>query len=618
VSLAERVAQEMHTKLGDSLVGYNVQFDCKLTRETKICFLTDGMLIREMMSDPLLSKYSVIMIDEAHERTLATDLLLGLLVKVLKKRTTLKLIICSATIDVDEMRQFFEKSSEMAHKRRSEFNRSIGTQRFTHKNDISSVLSVHGRQHQVDVYYANEPIENYVVASFKTLLEIHQKEPLHESVLVFLTGQEDIDLLLEYIEQENISLEGSNVGALHALPLHAALPFDQQKLIFDAPPRGTRKVIVSTNIAETSITIPGIVFVIDCGFVKQKYYDPLSDKNCLATCMISRASATQRAGRAGRDQHGKCFRLYTEDAFLNSMPAKTIPEIQRSDLLPFVLQLKALGVHNIVRFPMLSAPPSPLIMRALEKLYALSAIDDYTNLTHNVGQKMAEFPIADPKIAKMLLESGQWRCTAEALTVAALLSVGGSIFVGVRSVQDRVEKAKERFAVSEGDHIALLNIYNTFTSKKRRDSAQKWCHDNFINYKTMIQVQNLRQQFSVYLKSIGISTGVSCVQDGDLTRLQKCIICGFFENAAQRTQEGSNAYVFIKQQVSQSDTLSIHPQSFLFKFPPEYVVFYELVHTSNVYMRYVMPVEPEWLAEIAPHFYEFRESAKYRSLVGGR
>ncbi|XP_071929563.1 probable pre-mRNA-splicing factor ATP-dependent RNA helicase DEAH9 isoform X2 [Coffea arabica] len=378
-SVASRVAEEMGVKLGEE-VGYTIRFeDVTNTDLTKIKFLTDGVLLREMMDDPLLSKYSVIMVDEAHERSLSTDILLGLLKKIQRRRPELRLIISSATIEAKKISSFFSPSK----RRQALLTEDHGP------NAEPAILSVEGRGFNVEIFYVEDPVPDYLQAAVSTVLSIHDQEAMGD-ILVFLTGQDDIDAAVQLLSEE--SRNGQNQGLI-ILPLYSGLPRAEQDLVFSPTPRGKRKVVVSTNIAETSLTLEGIVYVVDSGFSKQRFYNPITDIESLIVAPISKASARQRAGRAGRVRPGKCYRLYTEEYFLKEMSAEGIPEIQRSNLVSSVIQLKALGIDNILGFDWLASPSSEAMIRALEVLYSLGVLDSDAKLTSPDGFQVAEIPL---------------------------------------------------------------------------------------------------------------------------------------------------------------------------------------------------------------------------------
>nr|XP_016491306.1 PREDICTED: probable pre-mRNA-splicing factor ATP-dependent RNA helicase DEAH9 [Nicotiana tabacum]XP_016491307.1 PREDICTED: probable pre-mRNA-splicing factor ATP-dependent RNA helicase DEAH9 [Nicotiana tabacum] len=375
-AVASRVAEEMDVKLGEE-VGYTIRFEDITNEElTRVKFLTDGVLLREMMDDPLLSKYSVIMVDEAHERSLSTDILLGLLKKIQRRRPELRIIISSATIEAKSMAAFFNTSKK---RREQEQGPTIEP----------AILSVEGRGFNVEIFYVDDPVSDYVRAVISTVLSIHDQERTGD-ILVFLTGQDDIDAAIQLLTEE---AQSSGKQGLVAVPLYSGLPRADQDLVFSPTPRGKRKVIFSTNIAETSLTLEGIVYVVDSGFSKQRFYNPISDIENLVVAPISKASARQRAGRAGRVRPGKCFRLYTEDYFASEMSIVGIPEIQRSNLVSCVIQLKALGIDNILGFDWPASPSPEAMIRALEILYSLGVLDDDAKLTSPTGFQVAEFPL---------------------------------------------------------------------------------------------------------------------------------------------------------------------------------------------------------------------------------
>lgn len=581
-AVASRVAQEMGVQLGDE-VGYTIRFE-DLTKPdvTVIKFLTDGVLLREMMADPLLTKYSVIMVDEAHERSISTDILLGLLKKIQRRRPELRLIIASATIEAKSMADFFRTRKKRREPETEEHGLKVEP----------AILSVEGRGFNVQINYAEEPVQDYVQAAVSTVLLIHEREPPGD-ILLFLTGQDDIDAAVQLLNDQN---NGKHSSGLIILPLYSGLPRADQELVFSTIPRGKRKVVISTNIAETSLTLEGIVYVVDSGFSKQRFYNPISDIENLVVAPISRASARQRAGRAGRVRPGKCYRLYTEEYFLNHMANEGIPEIQRSNLVSCVIQLKALGIDNILGFDWPASPSPEAMIRAVEVLYSLGVMDDDAKLTSPTGFQVAEIPL-DPMISKMMIASSQLGCSEEIITIAAVLSVQ-SIWIAGRGIQKESDEAKLRFAAAEGDHVTFLNLYKGFHQSGK---SSQWCHKNFVNYHAMKKVLEVREQLRRIAQRIGLVLK-SC--ESDIQVVRKAVTAGFFANACNLEAYSHNG---MYKTLRGSQEVYIHPSSVLFRVNPKWVIYTSLVSTDRQYMRNVMTIDPSWLLEAAPHFYQLQQ-----------
>ena len=535
----------MGCKLGEE-VGYSIRFEDLTSAKTRIKFLTDGLLLREALADPLLSRYSAIMVDEAHERSLSTDVLLGVLKKILRKRPEVRIIVSSATLQAEDFLKFF---SGIQH----------STDGGKPESSIGRIISLEGRMYPVDTLFLEEPAEDYLERAVKTVLDIHTSEP-DGDILIFLTGREEIDTALQLIADRAASLHPRPQKIL-SLPLYAGLTSEQQLYVFEPAPENTRKVIVSTNIAEASVTIDGIVYVIDCGFVKLRAFDPKTGIETLTATAISKASASQRAGRAGRTKPGKCYRLYTQSAY-ESLPDVTVPEIQRSNLAPIILQLKALGIDNVLRFDFLTPPPAELIIRALELLYSLAALDDYAKLTRPLGVRMAELSV-EPMMAKVLLSAPAMGCLSEMLSIAAMTSLQGAVWFHHEGEKKQTESSRRKFAAEEGDHLTLLNVYQAFVTKGRKDS--KWCRDNHLNYKSMTRAVSVRAQLKRYLERFGINVEESLAfnkRSEDVSnrgeQIRRCLTTGYFAHAARMQPDGTF------KTVNGGATLHAHPNSLMF------------------------------------------------------
>ncbi|XP_027277035.1 probable ATP-dependent RNA helicase DHX35 isoform X4 [Cricetulus griseus] len=513
VTVAGRVADERGAVLGHE-VGYCIRFDdCTDPLATRIKFLTDGMLVREMMVDPLLTKYSVIMLDEAHERTLYTDIAIGLLKKIQKKRGDLRLIVASATLDAEKFRDFFNQNETSDPAR-----------------DTCVTLTVEGRTFPVDIFYLQSPVPDYIKATVDTVVKIHQTEG-DGDILAFLTGQEEVETVVSMLIEQARALARTGMKKhLRVLPMYAGLPSFEQMKVFERVSHSVRKVIVATNVAETSITISGIVYVIDCGFMKLRAYNPRTAIECLVVVPVSQASANQRAGRGGRNRSGKCYRLYT-------------------------------------------------------------GLDKDCRLTEPLGMRIAEFPL-NPMFAKMLLESGNFGCSQEVLSIAAMMQIQ-NVFVFPSNQKSQATRVHRKFAVEEGDHLTMLNVYEAFI---KHNKSSQWCQEHFLNYKGLVRAATVREQLKKLLVKFQVPKMSS---EGDPDPVLRCIVSGFFANAARFHSSG--AYRTIRD----DHELHIHPASVLYaEKPPRWVIYNEVIQTSKYYMRDVTAIESAWLLELAPHFYQ--------------
>lgn len=590
-TVAVRVAEEYGCEVGKE-VGYSIRFEDVSSATTRIKFMTDGLLIREALVDPLLSRYSVIMLDEAHERSIATDVLFGLLKKILKQRPELRIIVSSATLQAEDFLKFFSGPDKTASDTASDDrSKSKGT-----------IISLEGRTYPIDILYLESPAEDYVEKAISTVFDIHSKEK-EGDILCFLSGREEIEQAVNAVAERS-QIDPSSPSLL-PLPLYAGLSAEQQMYVFEPTPENMRKVIFSTNIAEASVTIDGIVYVVDTGFVKLRAYNPKTGIETLTATSTSKASAAQRAGRAGRTKPGKCFRLYTEDAY-NSLPDANPPEIQRSNLAPFVLQLKALGVDNVLRFDYITPPPAELMVKALELLFSLGALDEYAKLTKPLGLRMAELAV-DPMMAKTLLSAPAFGCLSEILTIAAMTSLGSSVWIQQDDEKKQFENTRRKFAVEEGDSLTLLNVFQTFVTKGRKEG--RWCHDNCLNFKLLTRAVSIRAQLKRYLERFGINTEESLAGSSTLNadphkkaeQIRRALTTGYFAQAARMQADGT----FLT--IDGGTTLHAHPSSLFFNRKVDWVIFHEIMETGNkTYIRDITKIEKDWLLEYAPNYYQVR------------
>ncbi|CAA6665768.1 unnamed protein product [Spirodela intermedia] len=534
--------------------------------ETVIKYMTDGMLLREILVDDTLSQYSVVMLDEAHERTIHTDVLFGLLKQLVKRRPDLRLIVTSATLDAEKFSGYF-------------FN--------------CNIFTIPGRTFPVEILYTKQPESDYLDASLITVLQIHLSEP-EGDILLFLTGQEEIDHACQCLYERMKGL-GKNVPELIILPVYSALPSEMQSRIFDPAPPGKRKVVVATNIAEASLTIDGIFYVIDPGFAKQNVYNPKRGLDSLVITPISQASAKQRAGRAGRTGPGKCYRLYTESAYRNEMSPTSVPEIQRINLGLTTLTMKAMGINDLLSFDFMDPPSPQALVSAMEQLYSLGALDEEGLLT-KLGRKMAEFPL-DPPLSKMLLASVDLGCSDEILTIIAMIQTG-NIFYRPREKQAQADQKRAKFFQPEGDHLTLLAVYEAW---KAKNFSGPWCFENFVQSRSLRRAQDVRKQ----LLSIMDKYKLDVMSAGkNFTKIRKAITAGFFFHSARKDpQEGYRTLV-------ENQPVYIHPSSALFQRQPDWVIYHELVMTTKEYMREVTVIDPKWLVELAPRFFKAADPTK--------
>ncbi|KFQ67685.1 putative ATP-dependent RNA helicase DHX37, partial [Phaethon lepturus] len=697
VSMSQRVAKEMN--LSHRVVSYQIRYEGNITDETQIKFMTDGVLLKEIQKDFMLSKYKVVIIDEAHERSMYTDILIGLLSRIVplraKKGLPLKLIVMSATLRVED---------------------------FTDNNRLFSVtppvIQVDARQFPVTVHFNKKtPLDDYSGECFRKVCKIHRMLP-SGGILVFLTGQAEVHSLcrrlrkafpfqkkniaggdddkeesveeirkfkksrkqkkvmtLPKIDLDNYSvvpvdegdedrdaetdddIAGSDIDLdlgdgdsedeksdssvpLYVLPLYSLLAPEQQAKVFRAPPPGTRLCVVATNVAETSLTIPGIKYVVDCGKVKKRFYDKITGVSSFRVTWISQASANQRAGRAGRTEPGHCYRLYSSAVFMD-FEKFSAPEITKRPVEDLILQMKALNIEKVINFPFPTPPPAEALAAAEELLIALGALKEppmtgrlkqqlaakLSCPISPLGRVMATFPVA-PRYAKMLALSRQHDCLPYTITIVSAMTVR-ELFEEF----DRPAVSEEETAKLKGKKARLLQMQRIWAGQGSMQKlgdlmvmlgavgaceyagcTRKFCEENGLRYKAMLEIRRLRGQLTTAVNSVCTDAGLYVdpkmkpPTEAQAIYLRQIVLAGLGDHVARRVQaeellddKWKNAY----KTALLDDPVFIHPSSILFKQLPEFVVYQEIVETTKLYMKGVSAVEPEWIPALLPPYCHF-------------
>lgn len=633
VSIARYVASQRGGTVGGE-VGYAVRFDDTSTEKTKIKFLTDGILLREIQKDPLVMKYSCILLDEAHERTLHGDVLFGLLKDIVRKRngedttlSPLRIVVMSATLNAERFSDFWWKAP-------------IGV--------------VHGRTFPVSIYHAVEPQVDYVEATISTALFIHETEDVEGDILCFLTGQEEIEDAKLILEQR-LSCLPSHLPSYVVLPLYAALPYEQQLSVFHKAPKNHRKIILATNIAETSITVEGIKYVIDCGVVKAKFFNSKTGMECLTEIDISKAQATQRTGRAGRMTAGKCYRLYTANAF-ESLKETTVPEIRRSSLLSVVLQMRSLHVKDVLSFEFMDMPRRAAVVKAEETLRILRAVNPAGEITA-LGLRLTDFPI-EPMPAMVLLAAKAMGIAKEGVIVISMVSTE-NLFLSSRACKEGADKCKMRFAKAAGDHATLLSIFRAY-QREPQSERKTWCETLGISHRQMLKAEDVMKQLMFILHEKDDDALLSLLVTPKLAQLMQLSNRKQNEMEKDETAKNSagsmfhgevdplmtssshmdphvpssfksskylqddeclrralcfgyflqtaffNAKLGFYQTLVGSTTVHIHPSSVLFthRKKPALILYNSVVRTSKEYMKDISVIHEDWLTDAAPVFFQ--------------
>ncbi|SBS88692.1 pre-mRNA-splicing factor ATP-dependent RNA helicase PRP2, putative (PRP2) [Plasmodium ovale curtisi] len=636
IAIANRVADEMNVKIGKE-VGYVIRFQNKTSETTKIIYMTDGMFLRLLLYNPTLEDISVLIIDEAHERALHTDVILPIIKDICNFKENIRIVISSATLDAEKISTYF---------------------------NCAPIFYVPGRKYNVDIYYTINNESNYLSAIVITILQIHITQGKGD-ILVFLPGQFEIELVQQELENKLMEL-APKFRNMVILPIYSSLPVECQARIFedvteedhgkgadegadddggeaddpqssfdkrrkndekkqesedlgsgaDAPSEKKkinnieevrlnthklrRKIILSTNICETSITIENIVYVIDSGLCKQKIYNPNSGIESLVTLPCSKASVNQRTGRAGRKQDGKCFRLFTKKSFID-LSNNSIPEIQRCEVSSMILLLKSLGMDDIINFDFLDPPSPVVIIKGLELLYSLGALNDEGNLTRT-GRKMAEFP-TDVKSSKMILSASEkYNCVDEILNITSMLTHANNIFYIQKGKEKEAENVKKLFTIEGGgDFFLFLNI---FKQCEENNFSTSFCYDHFLQYHTLIKVKDIKTQLSGICEKIDLPITSCGIQNHDsISNIKKCIISAFFTNAALPVSKNELKIIKLNQIVSIYPNSVLSKKNIMEENKNGCIIFYEVIKINKSYIRHNIPVNKDLLFEIAAFYF---------------
>ncbi|WKY11964.1 hypothetical protein Q1695_003492 [Nippostrongylus brasiliensis] len=577
ISLAQRVSEELSSPLGQK-VGYHVRFEKEQSEHTKIVYLTDGMLLREAIHDPLLREYSIVVVDEAHERSLHTDILLNVLRLCQRQRKEsdmvhLRIVIMSATLDAKLFSTYFNNAP---------------------------VFIVQGRTFPVEIYNADINPQNadYVYNTIVCIKDLHQEEPLVDHFLVFLTGREEIDCVAKKL----IELNEFFASPIYPVPLYAAMSGTAQLRAFEPPPEGHRKVVLATNIAETSLTIPGVRVVIDSGKVKTRTFTASDRIDVLRVHDVSKAQAVQRAGRAGREAPGKCYRLYPASHF-EKLDNASIPEILRSNLAAVLLEMLALGLRRPRKLKLIEQPDEESLIAAERELLALGAaeIRKKEMVLTPIGTTLCRFPLS-PDHARVLMVANELGCLEEALTVVAAMSCETVFDLDGSRDDSDMDRVRAWFSNSVSDHLTVLNVVQAFKQEKQRSGhhLKEWCVHNCLNYKNLMMVLKTRKQLRETAQECGMQFA-SCGAQRE--KVRQALACGLFLNVCEYDRQEDRYRLLVRP----GTTLKIHPSSRLCRSRPRHLVFTDLMRTSDLYARDVSIIDYEW---VQPVIEEYRRNVK--------
>lgn len=580
LSVSEFISKQLGTSY-PGLVGYKMRFEDKTDLSTKIKIMTDGILLQEMKLDPNMNKYSVIMVDEAHERSLNIDFVLGLIKRVLKTRPDLKVIVSSATMNAEKFSNYF---------------------------DGCPIVTIDTVTYPVSVIYDPPTIpastltvtaEEALLQKISTTIERILYNHTDGDILVFLPGEKAIKDCINKLYYSHFSRK------IQMIPLYGRLPKEEQEKVFDKAPFGRKKVILSTNIAETSVTIDGITSVIDSGLAKLNFYSPRTYTSSLIETSISKASCNQRRGRAGRTQSGTCYRLYPRKDY-DTRESYTTEEIFRTDLSEVVLRMAELGITDFETFDFISQPPKEGIRGAVETLKMLKALNDDNTLS-SIGNFMVLFPLP-PRVSRIIVESIlNYPDVLEEVLIAASYLSTHSPFVLPQGEETDARRAHHAFRDIQGDFVSYVKLFKIYQAQKNKE---QFCKKNYLDEKVMAEIENIDLQLSdiVSAQQIPISGG------GSMENYLCCVACGMIQFVAVR--EGRDNYRTLT-----ADHISIHPGSNMFKTDPMYIVAGEIVRTSRMFAMSVSPLTKGQLAKIDPQLERdlnlLKKNKSNRSIVQG-
>lgn len=570
LSVSEFISKQLGTSY-PGLVGYKMRFEDKTDASTKIKIMTDGILLQEMKLDPWLSKYSVIMVDEAHERSLNIDFVMGLLKRVLKERKDFRVIVSSATMNTQVFSEYF---------------------------DNAPIVSIDTITYPVSVIY--DPIPGGVTTTTDAGCDLLLSKICNTvervldngdegGILIFLPGEKIIKDCLDRLYRMPFSRH------LHILPLYGRLSKEEQEKVFDEPPAGKKKVIISTNIAETSVTISDITTVIDSGLCKLNFYNPRNFTSSLIESSVSKASCNQRKGRAGRTHEGSCYRLYKRMDF-ETRPEYTTEEIYRTDLSEVVLRMAELGITDFYNFDFIASPGKEGIIGAVDTLNMLGALDS-DNCLSEIGKMMVRFPL-EPRISRIIIEAiMRFPDVIDKALIASSFLSANSPFILPPNEEMEARKAHHRFRDMQGDFVTYLNIFNAY---KQSDNKEKFCKKNYLDERVMAEIDNINYQLTQIVSDMNIPI----VQGkGSLNDYLCCIACGMIQFVCIRT--GRESYHSLT-----ADHICIHPGSVIFKQNPVFIVAGEIVRTSRIFAMSVSPLTKPMLDIINPSLYEKLQNCK--------